>query len=444
MEKDNRDIISKIKNGNKKIKIKTDKLNDNVLILCDMAKISIRDVDTPTLGVTVQSILALMIECESNEKSNETLKDVRDTVSDYFQELAENTLRADSAKMLIMALYSVWRDASEINDMAKKAIDELYRIGIWSLEYDKRRDAETVCRGLIEVTSQTLLKDLDLALKSASFCNTIGVSALRSDLRSDEPELVYEGFSPSFGRISQRTILEHVADELYFIEYRALDEGNIRIAREAIDELKRMGANGVHNKKPKIAINTMDKLVKFINFSPSVYSKVSEDDLADIYKHIVNAISWILLQKGAEEIEVREKAAEAYSKIALEAIKINKTEIVEETGVKIGRIGITASLNNKSEFAEKIVDYLIPICMNCLKMKEAPTIVSKLLCIGAIAKEKDERSLEHKVKNSVSELLELSKNNELEDFFDRTVELAKKENNEYKLHIGKLLEEIDY
>ncbi|MHC1572773.1 MAG: hypothetical protein ACXQTL_08570, partial [Methanosarcinales archaeon] len=403
------------------------------------AKISIRDVDTPTLQVTVQNILALMIECESNE----TLKDVRDTVStvsDYFQELAENTLRADSAKMLIMALYSVWRDASEINDMVRKAIDELYRIGIWSLEYDKRRDAETVCRGLIDVTSQTLTKDLDLALKSASFCNTIGVSALRPD----EPELVYEGFHPSVGRISQRTILEVVADELYFIEYRALDEGNIRIAREAIDELKRMGADGVHNKKPKIAINTMDKLVKFINFSPSVYSKVSEDDLADIYKHIVNAISWILLQKGAEEIEVREKAAEVYFKIALEEIKRNKTEIMEETGVKIGRIGITASLNNESEFAEKIVDYLTPICMNCLKMKEAPEIVSKLLCMGAIAKEKDERSLEHKVKNSVSELLELSKDNELEDFFDRTIELAKKENNEYKLQIEKLLEEIDY
>jgi len=230
--------------------------------------------DTPTLRVTVQSILALMIECESNE----TLKDIQGTVSYYFQEeLAENTLRADSAKMLIMALYSValysvWRDASEINDMARKAIYELYRIGIWSLEYDKRRDAETVCRGLIDVTSQTLTKDLDLALKSASFCNTIGVSALRPD----EPELVYEGFHPSVGRISQRTILEVVADELYFIEYRALDEGNIRIAREAIDELKRMGANGVHNKKPKIAINTMDKLVKFINFSPSVYSKVAK------------------------------------------------------------------------------------------------------------------------------------------------------------------------
>ena len=70
--RESEDVISKIKIKKGVIKAKEkERLSNNVITLYDLANISIRDVDTPTLRITVWSILTLMIKSESNEAFKE-------------------------------------------------------------------------------------------------------------------------------------------------------------------------------------------------------------------------------------------------------------------------------------------------------------------------------------------------------------------------------------
>ena len=328
----NQHLISKVKNKkNKTIELNT--LNENIASQYDIAKICIREVDTPTLIKGMSSIIALMIEPEIK-----ALDDIRETIISYFKELSEYAIRIDSAKMLIMALYSVSIDGCKTKNIqiTKEANYCLYRVGMSSLEYEQRKDAETVCKALISFNIKYLLNNLELVLEATSFCNTIG-----SSVRPDEPELKYEFFSESLrGRSSQRTILDLVAEYLQHIVCLSLEKGDVIIAKKAIEELKDMGRDGLHNKKPKVALIAVEKLYEVIELYSIVKVHIKEEDFEDICNAVKDAISWITIQEGVNE-EVKEKASIVYSKIASHFKQINKPEKVEEMNKKINLLGLS-------------------------------------------------------------------------------------------------------
>lgn len=372
--RESEDVISKIKIKKGVIKAKEkERLSNNVITLYDLANISIRDVDTPTLRITVWSILTLMIKSESNE----AFKEFQEEMQNYFEALVESTFRIGSTKMLTMALYSVLVDKFNAGhtEITKKAINKLYYVGLYSLEYDKRKDAEAVCQALFSTSDITRSKNLELALMSTSFCNAIGISALRPN----EPELRYKWNTPSFGRVSQQTIMERVASDLEFIEYAAWVKGNLKIAKGAIEELRKMGSEGLHNKKPKIAKNAIDTLYKIISMSPPGDVTISDDDFIDIYTDVFNATSLMCLEEGVKAIE--RTASVVYYKIALEdRIIRNKPGLAKSAGINLSGIGLGALRDNGLEFTEQIVDYLTQICKNSFEIKGTPEIMGKLLC----------------------------------------------------------------